>query len=879
MAVFDFLYDIIIMPLRLFFELIYVYVYKLIDNPGLSIIVLSLAMNLLVLPLYKRADEMQEEEKNIELKLSKGVAHIKKTFKGDEKMMMLQTYYRQNNYKPTYVFRSSISLFLEIPFFIAAYQFLSHLVLLKDVPFGILKDLSEPDGLLVIGGLVINVMPFIMTGINLISCAIFTKGYPMKQKLKLYAMAIFFLVFLYTSPSGLVFYWTLNNLFSLVKTLCYKIKWPKKEKEKKIHPFNKGLLVATTVYLAVLLGGLIPSSVIVASPLEFIGVAATENPLMHIWTTLAIALGAFGLWFNIFYMLCKDEHKHIFETVLFGVAAVATVNYMCFAKFFGNLTTALQYETGVTFESSEITRNTLVILGVLIVAILICYLFRKYVAKIMLVLCMVLIVMSGWNMIKISGQVNDKLAGETIEGTSYFTLSKTGKNVVVIMLDRAVGEYIPFFFDERPELKESYSGFTYYSNVLSYSGFTIGGAPALFGGYEYTPVEINKRSEELNVSKHNEALSVMPTVFANNGFEVTVHDMPLVNYSSRVDYSIFEDMPNVNCLTDTHVLDGNKVKGSSRKLYDRNLLCYSLMKVLPWRSQVKLYDEGNYFNTRYRESTLGQIVVSDNVAYGVNKGGMDSYIELDGLDKLTKVTNEDKNTFFVMANDLPHEAMYYQAPNYTLSMAVDNTDYEIVGTPSLVAGDRKLSIKFAFQRMHYYSNYSAILRLAKWLDYLKENDVYDNTRIILVSDHGRYIFGNENMVLGDGILWEGYYQGNGDEGTDAGFFDLETYYPLLMVKDFGSTEFAESEEFMTNADVPTIAMKGLIDNPVNPFTGKVINSDEKYSHDQIVMGVHDWNWSFDGGNVFESDFWFSVHDDMRDSNNWEILWGFKGFVQ
>ena len=41
-------------------------------------------------------------------------------------------------------------------------------------------------------------------------------------------MALFFLVFLYTSPSGLVFYWTLNNLFSLVKTIFYKLSTPER---------------------------------------------------------------------------------------------------------------------------------------------------------------------------------------------------------------------------------------------------------------------------------------------------------------------------------------------------------------------------------------------------------------------------------------------------------------------------------------------------------------------------------------------------------------------------------------------------------------------------------------------------------------------------
>ncbi|MDE5873671.1 MAG: YidC/Oxa1 family membrane protein insertase, partial [Lachnospiraceae bacterium] len=185
-------------------------------------------MNILVLPLYRRADAMQEQARDIDAKLSDGVAHIKKTFSGDEKMMMLQTYYRQNNYKPTDALKGSVSLLLEIPFFIAAYQFLSHLESLNGVSLGPIADLSKPDGMLVIGGFTINLLPVIMTSINIISSFLYLKGFPAKTKVQLYGMALFFLVFLYGSPSGLVFYWTLNNLFSLVKTIFYKLKNPKK---------------------------------------------------------------------------------------------------------------------------------------------------------------------------------------------------------------------------------------------------------------------------------------------------------------------------------------------------------------------------------------------------------------------------------------------------------------------------------------------------------------------------------------------------------------------------------------------------------------------------------------------------------------------------
>ena len=83
-------------PLKLVFEIIYKCAYDWIGHPGLAIIFLSLVMNVLVLPLYRRADAMQEASRDVEARLARGSAHIKKTFSGDERMMILQTYYRQN---------------------------------------------------------------------------------------------------------------------------------------------------------------------------------------------------------------------------------------------------------------------------------------------------------------------------------------------------------------------------------------------------------------------------------------------------------------------------------------------------------------------------------------------------------------------------------------------------------------------------------------------------------------------------------------------------------------------------------------------------------------------------------------------------------------
>ena len=61
MTFFQILDSLLFQPLQLLFEVIYVNANRVIGNPGLSIIVLSLVMNFLVLPLYMRADALQEE--------------------------------------------------------------------------------------------------------------------------------------------------------------------------------------------------------------------------------------------------------------------------------------------------------------------------------------------------------------------------------------------------------------------------------------------------------------------------------------------------------------------------------------------------------------------------------------------------------------------------------------------------------------------------------------------------------------------------------------------------------------------------------------------------------------------------------------------------
>ncbi len=875
--------SIFIGPLKLVFEIIYSLAHQMLGNPGLAIIALSLVMNILVLPLYRRADAMQEQARDVENKLSKGVSHIKKTFSGDERMMILQAYYRQNDYKPTDALRGSVSLLLEIPFFMAAYQFLSGMYILDGVSFGPIANLAKPDGLLTIGSVSINVLPFLMTFINILSSALYLKGFPLKTKIQLYGMAAFFLVFLYESPACLVFYWTLNNLFSLVKTVFYKLKNPKKvlkiilavctlgisllaskgiallgKHRKSVPPQpNKKLFLLGCSALACLTGLMIPASVMGASAQEFVDVFYIHDPMNYLLVSGAMAAGTFLVWFPVFYWLASNKGKALFAKLVAAATIVGMCNYMFFGWHLGIISPTLQYNAGLAYSKLERLLNTAVFLGVGFGGYRLAAQKKNIMASILTIAIIGTLAMTGWNTVKIVQGANAvKAYAAQMESSDlpHFRLSKNGKNVVVIMLDRAVGYYMPYLLAQNPALEEQLDGFTYYSNTISFGGHTNVGTPPLFGGYEYTPVEMNKRDDEWIADKHDEALKVLPVLFSQNGYEVTVCDPPYAGYSWVPDLSIFDEYEGISTYITKGRYADKKQKQTEIQNNYRNFFCFGMMKAMPVWSQDLLYDSGNY--RQVYTSTgfmLNQAAVSQSEAKGTNSEFLNSYNVLNNLPGMTQITEDAVNTYLTMNNETPHAPVLLQMPGYTPEQYVNNVgmDYNCV-----TAGGKTMVFQTVKDKAQFHASMAAMMQLGKWFDLLRENGVYDNTKIILVADHGYSIGHIEELVMDIG----------GGEKRDFSY-----YYPLLMVKDFDAAGYTHSTEFMTNADVPTLATQGAVESPVNPFTGKPINDAAKFEHDQLIYVSKYWEIATNNGKTFKADKWASVHTDMLDKNNWTIL--------
>lgn len=876
----DMLQRLILGPLELLFDTVYAIGYRITGNPGFSIIILSLLINMMMLPLYRRADALQEEERRQAQLLKPGIEKIRRAFRGDERFMILQTYYRQNHYKPWHVLKGSLSLLLEIPFFIAAYRYLSGLSLLQGAAFGPITDLGKPDQLLSLFGTPVHLLPILMTVINIFSGIIYAREMPVRSKIQLYGMALIFLVLLYNSPSGLVFYWTLNNLFSLVKNIILKRKTVKNREAipekpagsiKATDKHSGFIFLSCCVFMTLLLGILIPSAIVNASPAEFVELRDFHSPLRYILSSALLSTGTFLIWGVIFFRLSSEKSRKNFTLALIILSAVSVVNYMFFGTGYGNLSALLKYDNPLSVSLPDILLN----LGtILLISCVVVFIWKKkpeILKAVCVAGCIGLIVMSFSNINGIRASFAElEVRTERNREEPSFTLSRNGNNVVVIMLDRCISGFVPYIFEENPVVAEQFRGFTYYPNTLSFGRNTNVATPSLFAGYEYRPFELDKRSDTGLPEKQNEALKVLPVLFLENGYDVTVCDPPYAGYLWIPDLNIFDDYPAIHrYITHGAFIDTGDAIQKKNRVINRNLFSYSIFRTSPVLLQSFLYNEGRYneaqtldpANLSGDENNVIFTEESEVRSTGISDEYMKAITALQHLPAMTNATESAENTFMILSNTSTHDVTMLQEPAFTPQQIVDNTDYEAAHKIRTSASGGQLELKTAEQMEHYQSDMAAFIQLSRWFSYLRENDLWDNTRILIVSDHG-YDLGLNHILTG----------GNEGENALAPYDGIMAYNALMMIKDFSSgNEFTTDDSFMTIADMPSEAMRGLIENPVNPFTGNSISEDAKYEEEEQYVMLTDWRIAENHGNQFTDPVRLVLKNKyLFDESNWEV---------
>jgi membrane protein insertase Oxa1/YidC/SpoIIIJ len=890
----DFFYTLIISPIVQILEFVYVFFFKVFRNEALSVFGVSLTVSFLSLPLYIMAERWQIIERDTIKRLKPFINKIKSVFSGDEQFMILSTFYRQNHYHPLYSLRSSIGLIVQIPFFIAAYSFLSNLTALREVSFLSIKDISAPDSLFHIGNISINILPILMTLINCIAGAVYTQSLSVRDKIQVYGMAAFFLILLYNSPAALVIYWTLNNIFSLVKNIFYKIKNPlkilylilcvvftlfifyllffMKNRLLKfrllvafivslfylIPLFLKGfdylyknlfiklfqnrknmiiLLLLSCFTLFFLAGFYIPSSVIASSPDEFCYIENHASPFIYIIHSIFFFFGFFIIWPVSIFFLFSDKVKSLLIFILVSLSLIFSIYTIAFSGNYGTMNTIFNFNTTGVFTVSFFQVLLSIISPLLIIFIIFLLIYKykiTYLNSFLSILLFFLTVISFFNILNIKKAytlLSVKMANnpERKSLDPIFNLSKENKNVVVFMADGAINGFVPVIFNDFPLLEKQYDGFTLFSNTSSFSAHTLMGVPPLWGGYEYTPIEMNKRNYIPLVEKHNQALLTIPLLLVKSGFNVTVTDPSWANYSWIPDISIYEKYDKIKAL--------NIIRHYTNLWYEknepdkkdftyprikRNIIWFSFLKMNNPLLRLIIYDSGWYWGT----DNIGRSIINF----------INNYAILDFMNELTSFNSNEKSALLI-TNELTHENVWLHGQNLKPSentAAIGNSKYSTSGS--------------------YHSNAALFLKLGEWFDYLRQNGVYDNTRIIIIADHGS---GVENLIS--------------DEPLSIKDESRESYNPVFLFKDFNSHgTLSISNDFMTNADVPFLTLNGIIENPVNPFTGNPITTQPK-ENGIFISTYHAPMAANHGKYVYnvKNDQWIYLRDSIFNSSNWE----------
>jgi YidC/Oxa1 family membrane protein insertase len=182
--------------------------YKMIPNYGVAIIILAAVTKLLFYPLTQSSLRSMKVMHHLQPQIKE----MQEKYKGDPMKLnqAMMALYKENKVNPM---SGCLPMLLQVPVFIGLYNVLLYSIELRASGFvGYIHDLSAPDVLMSIGGFPIHLMPIIMTG----STYLLQSQTPVApaQKGMMYVMPLFMLFFMYSFPSGVVLYWTVNNILS-----------------------------------------------------------------------------------------------------------------------------------------------------------------------------------------------------------------------------------------------------------------------------------------------------------------------------------------------------------------------------------------------------------------------------------------------------------------------------------------------------------------------------------------------------------------------------------------------------------------------------------------------------------------------------------------
>ena len=197
------------------------YLYNLIGNMGWAILLFAALLRLLMFPIANKSYESMSKMKKLQPKMRE----LQETYKDDKMALQRATMelYSREKVNPA---SGCLPLFIQIPIFFSLYKVLNIAIEIRHAPFiGWIKDLSAPDPLTIstwahiyVPSLLdIGVWPLIY-GVTMFIQQKLNPAPANKDQARMMAMMplIFMIMFAHFAV-GLVIYWTLSNILSVIQ--------------------------------------------------------------------------------------------------------------------------------------------------------------------------------------------------------------------------------------------------------------------------------------------------------------------------------------------------------------------------------------------------------------------------------------------------------------------------------------------------------------------------------------------------------------------------------------------------------------------------------------------------------------------------------------
>lgn len=188
-------------------------IHEVIPNYGIAIIIITIVIKLLFWPIQAMSTRSMKRMQELQPLIAK----LKEKYPDDpqrqqQEMMKL---YKEHKVNPM---GGCLPLVAQIPVFIALYNMLRTVIELRGAKFLWINDLSLPDTIFTFAGIPVNPLPLVMCATTLWQQKLTPTANvdPTQQKMMM-LMPLMFVFMFYSMSSGLVLYWTVQNLLSILQ--------------------------------------------------------------------------------------------------------------------------------------------------------------------------------------------------------------------------------------------------------------------------------------------------------------------------------------------------------------------------------------------------------------------------------------------------------------------------------------------------------------------------------------------------------------------------------------------------------------------------------------------------------------------------------------